>query len=431
MLKPYQEIGVQFLLRNQRGLLADEMGLGKTIQVLHACASLTGVKNILYLCPASLCLNVEREVKKWFPDAVVVQIKNNKSEVKLSGDLRFVVASYNYIQKENQVERLLKLKWHAIVADESHMLKNWTTKTCKGFRKLCKAHTGRVWMLTGTPATNSGRDYYPFLEICQPGSWGTLTEFQEMFCNSEIDYWSGHKKYTGVNEAKKPVLRRAFEKIALRRRLKEVEKELPIAIVKNLPVKVEGVGKRFTTEEVMEMFATGKVTEEGKRELQMVGLAKVTAAVDYLLDVDEQIVVFCTHTKVLQNIQAALEYNGHRTVTVTGLDSRDDKDRAVQEFASGKVRYILCNIQAGGVGIDGLQIASHMLIVELPYSPAAIDQGIARIIRIGQKAKKVKVTKLIGHGTIDERVLEVLAIKSKFMREVLKDDLWVQEKKDS
>ena len=65
--------------------------------------------------------------------------------------------------------------------------------------------------------------------------------------------------------------------------------------------------------------------------------------------------------------------------------------------------------------------ASHMLLVEMDWSPANMEQGIARIIRIGQKSSCVNITHLIAHGTIDEQVLEALRYKSTFMKQVMGD----------
>lgn len=421
-LKDFQKTGRDFLLGVERGLLADDMGLGKSIQVISAAEKLEGdVVNVLYLCPASLCLNVEREIRKWVKDPCVVQIKNNKSEVRLTGRVRFVIASYNYIQQDHQVERLKKLKWHAIVADEAQKLKNWTTQTTKGFRKLVKNHTGRVWFLTGTPATNSGRDYYPFLEICQPGKWGTLSEFQELFCNKEIDYWSGAPKYTGVRDDKRKILRQAFKKITLRRLKEQVLPELPPKIVKELTVDI-GFRKEetsFSYEDIVEMMKSGKINPAMKAERQQVGLKKVDAAVEYLLGCDEQVVVFTYHREVMRQIAEEL---GEEVGLISGDQTREEKDRAVELFQAKKLKYIICNLQAGALGLT-LTAASHMLLVEFPWSPADLEQAYARIHRLTTTATCINITKLVAINSYDQKILDALEMKSEFMREVMNDNM--------
>lgn len=58
-LRPFQQEGLAFLLRNERCLLADEMGLGKTVQALSLLAS-TGDFPALIVPPAHLVLNWQR-----------------------------------------------------------------------------------------------------------------------------------------------------------------------------------------------------------------------------------------------------------------------------------------------------------------------------------------------------------------------------------
>ena len=67
-LRPYQYEGVKFLRERENALLADEMGLGKTVQTAVALQSLFLQKSChraLVVCPASLCMNWELELKRW------------------------------------------------------------------------------------------------------------------------------------------------------------------------------------------------------------------------------------------------------------------------------------------------------------------------------------------------------------------------------
>jgi len=429
-LFPFQETGVEFLTSRKRALNCDSMGLGKSIQAMESVRRLSlpmDKTNTLIVCPASLTLMWDRFLRQWFHDEdfEVVHMKGVKSAVHFTKKRRFVIVSYNYIQKPENVERLKKLRWHFILSDESHAMKNFKSKTCKGFRNLIKGYTGYMWLFTGTPATRSGQDYYPFLEFIQPGKWGTLSEFSEMFCNVSIDYWSGGKRYEGVKDSKRPVLRRAFKKIMIRRRKEEVLKELPSRIDSTVPVTVPddlvNESKHIPADIIKKAVETGVLTSEHvARMMRAIGIAKVDAAVEYLLGLEEPIVVFCCHHDVVNSIADALKKAGRSYRTVTGEDSRVNKDQAVQDFQNGKVNVILCNIKAGGVGLT-MHRASHMLLVEMDWSPAVMEQAIARVERIGQKASCINVTHLIAHGTIDEQVLETLKYKSTFMKQVMGD----------
>lgn len=63
-LTGFQEEGLAFLLRTDRGLLADEMGLGKTVQAL-AMLSETGAYPALIVAPPHLMRNWQSEIDRF------------------------------------------------------------------------------------------------------------------------------------------------------------------------------------------------------------------------------------------------------------------------------------------------------------------------------------------------------------------------------
>ena len=63
-LRPFQQIGLQWLLLTPRALLADEMGLGKTVQAL-ACVSQEGIFPLLIVPPPHLCRNWQAETLRF------------------------------------------------------------------------------------------------------------------------------------------------------------------------------------------------------------------------------------------------------------------------------------------------------------------------------------------------------------------------------
>ena len=70
---------------------------------------------------------------------------------------------------------------------------------------------------------------------------------------------------------------------------------------------------------------------------------------------------------------------------------------------------IVLSIQAAKTG-HNLQVAQDVLFVELPWTPADIDQTYSRCHRLGQKSS-VTATYLLCDGTIDEEIYNLIERK--------------------
>ena len=78
MLRDYQAQGVAFMLGQSGACMGDDMGLGKSRQTVVACRLAAGKQRVLIVCPASLRLNWEREIKMVYPDAIVGMLGDDR-----------------------------------------------------------------------------------------------------------------------------------------------------------------------------------------------------------------------------------------------------------------------------------------------------------------------------------------------------------------
>lgn len=78
--------------------------------------------------------------------------------------------------------------------------------------------------------------------------------------------------------------------------------------------------------------------------------------------------------------------------------------------AAGDGAVLLSQITAGGAGLN-IQSASIVILCELQLKPTIENQAIARAHRMGQ-INTVDVYRLLGTGTVDERMLQILGTKS-------------------
>ena len=77
-LFPHQRTGVAFLLSRRRAILADDMGLAKTRTAIVAAREQAPDGRFLVICPATLKLNWEREIKMVEPDADVQVLEKDE-----------------------------------------------------------------------------------------------------------------------------------------------------------------------------------------------------------------------------------------------------------------------------------------------------------------------------------------------------------------
>lgn len=93
---------------------------------------------------------------------------------------------------------------------------------------------------------------------------------------------------------------------------------------------------------------------------------------------DDKVVIFCHFTHSV-DVAAELCRKYGKTVTMDGRSPPD----AWTDFQDGSARYIICQYQSGGVGID--LYASHTCVFYEPtMSSLLLDQARARIRRKGQ-----------------------------------------------
>lgn len=154
---------VQHILRSpdlQRVLIADEVGLGKTIEagllVRHLLEGTPGLR-ILYLAPARLVANVEREF-----DRLQLRFRqwsaSEDSTAKLDDDR--VIASLDRAVHTSNFQKFVEAKpWDVVILDECHHLSAWgpdgtdSTYRFKLARQLIEkiGRDGRVILMSGTP----------------------------------------------------------------------------------------------------------------------------------------------------------------------------------------------------------------------------------------------------------------------------------------
>ncbi|KAF5186590.1 Chromatin remodeling [Thalictrum thalictroides] len=201
ILKPYQLVGVNFLLllyrKNIAGaILADEMGLGKTIQAITYLNLLKQLEQDqgphLIVCPASLLENWERELKKWCPSFSVLQYHgaeravyskefSSLAKAGLPPPFNVLLVCYSLferhsVQQKDDRKILKRWRWSCVLMDEAHALKDKNSYRWKNLMAVAQNANQRL-MLTGTPLQNDLHELWSLLEFMMP----------DIFASGDVD----------------------------------------------------------------------------------------------------------------------------------------------------------------------------------------------------------------------------------------------------
>lgn len=245
-LRDYQHYGLDWLAglyaQNTNGILADEMGLGKTIQTIALLAHLACEHQVwgthLVIVPTSVMLNWEMEFKKWCPGFKVLTYYGNIEERRrmrvgwLNDDAyNVVITSYQLVLAD--AASFKKRKWHYMILDEAHNIKNFRSKR---WQTLLMFNTRARLLLTGTPLQNNLTELWSLLFFLMPSDgteqgmegFADLKEFSDWFRKPQ-DQILENGRETMDDEARAIIskLHKVLRPYLLRRMKADVEKQMP------------------------------------------------------------------------------------------------------------------------------------------------------------------------------------------------------------
>lgn len=152
-----------------------------------------------------------------------------------------------------------------------------------------------------------------------------------------------------------------------------------------------------------------------RRAQALVGVArdaKLRALRDRLRELDRhepgaKMLVFAESRETLDYLVTELSREGFGPLWYHGDLPTVERDRMVARFRDPEGPRLLVSTEAGGEGRN-FQFCHHLVHYDLPWSPAAIEQRIGRLDRVGQ-ARPVEIAVLRVKGTLSQRVLDLLA----------------------
>ena len=426
---PYQLKGIARGLELKRFMNCDEPGLGKTLQSI-ATINLANAFPCLVICPSSLKINRQREWEKFTDKKAMVltdKVRDTWTFFYQTGMHQVFIVNYESLKKYF-VQRIKKAEgwtlrdvefrnsinlFKSVIIDESHRCKSASTQQAKFCKGIC---TGKEWVieLTGTPVVNRPKDLIPQLAILnRMDDFGGYKPFVNRYCSGQreasnlkelnFNLW----KYCMFRREKSLVLTDLPDKIRQvntceitnRKEYMDAERDLIMYLQKYKDADDEKIEKALRGEVMVRINILRQISARGK----------VRDVIEFVKDFREngkKIILFCSLHEVVDQLKRYFP----TAVSVTGRDSQDEKQRAVDAFQNNpKADIIICSIKAAGVGLT-LTASSNVAFVEFPWTYADCCQCEDRAHRIGQK-DSVTCYYFLGRRTIDEKVYRIIQEK--------------------
>ena len=451
---PYQRVGALSVAAGRR-LLADAPGLGKSLQGI-LIAQLLGARRTLVICPPVVQSNWKREfertgfIEHLDPSAEIAMIKAGRKVPDLP-DVGLVIATDSLLAGPSRrplVEDILAWGGDLMVYDEIHRAKTWEAKRSIVMREIATSFRHRVG-LSGTPMMSNPAELASVLAITGQLDpvFGGRKPFMDRY--TRLDHFGKPQPRTANLPELGKILR---EQVWVRRTKDQVLPDLP----KKPPPRTQIVDVKLTqyhaahedvidkiidyiaecfeesdsppSEEEMQAWCSGQIGCVSQLR-RAAGLAKVDAAVEYIVDWVEQagldddggfarpLIAWGIHNTVINTIAENLDAKGIPYGIIRGDTSMAQRDNIVKQYQDGHLAVILANIVAAGVGIT-LTRGSDAIFVETEWLPDLITQAEDRQHRIGQ-TRPVLVTFMVADGTLDHTIQRVLRRNLKVLKAVM------------
>jgi SNF2 family DNA or RNA helicase len=157
-------------------------------------------------------------------------------------------------------------------------------------------------------------------------------------------------------------------------------------------------------------------------------LSEPSCKVDALMDDidngdfgDDSVAVCAVSRQLIELLSARMTKAGIEHGLITGAQDEDQRQKAIDDFQAGRIKWILFTAQAGGVGVT-LTAARRLVMLQRPWSLVDYKQALDRVHRIGSEIHdSILITDYVTEDTIEERVIQALDTKADNFEQVVRD----------
>ena len=425
--KPFehQKHTASFLSLRQRAFCFNEAGTGKTSAAIWAADYLMKlglIKRVLVICPLSIMKSAWQD--DIFKTAMhrscgIAHGAAHKRAKIINGNYEFVIINYDGVGIA--FNEIVSGGFDLIIVDEANAYKSSTTKRWKVLAKLL-APTTWLWMMTGTPASQSPVDAFGLARLVSPTrvpKFVTAWRDRVMFQRSRFKWMPKLNAQHDVHVALQPAIRYAKKDCI----------DLPSVTyqIRNVPLspQAEKYYKQLKTQFIVEaagaMITAVNAAASLNKLLQVSGGAvytdkrdvvefdikpRLNALQEVLDETTNKVIVFVPYRHTIEVVHRYLLGQGYSAEVIQGDVSLTDRTRIINSFQQNTdPRVLVIQPQAASHGVT-LTAADTIVFWSPVMSVETYMQCVARIDRVGQQ-NKMTVVHLEG-SEVERKIYKML-----------------------
>jgi SNF2 family DNA or RNA helicase len=366
----------------------------------------------------------------------------------------------------HEVKEFLKIiKPHGpnilLILDESHRYKTPGAST-RTMVEILARPCGRVWALTATAMRNSLDEFYSVAHAIGIRPCGSLGEFEDEFCIfKEIYIGKGRKKRVLEGYRNVAKFKAGMRPFFLGRSQRQLKEKLPRLQTIIHPIDLDAEQTKLLLEDIPSgkyqlpptvLKVAGEIVtkeRDPKNEWTLLSIYQLVANHQCLLDPGdlkafhthslspkeehlldlldgdlkgEPVVVYSksrSHITRLEYLTKEGKFTERKFLRITGAEDEKQRYRAIQLFQEPDNGYDVIFINSAAAEGCNLQIAGHLICLDLPFALGDLLQVVGRILRIGSRSDMCILHILCARGSVDEFAIETLKSKKGVFEQIL------------
>ena len=425
----HQKTTAAFLTLHKRAFCFNEQGTGKTGSVIWACdylMSIGAIKRVLVLCPLSIMQSAWQNDLFNFAmhrtSAIAHSYSREKRIKAVQSDAEFVICNFDGLKIIKDV--VADANFDLIVIDEANAYKTVSTERWKTLNSIIKPNTW-VWMLTGTPASQSPTDAYGLARIVNPSGvprfYGSFRDMV-MFKLTQFKWVPKPTSEKTVHDVLQPAIRFTKDECLDLPEMTYTTRDIPLTAQQEKyyekirkDMVTQAAGEEITTINAaanlnkLLQLSCGAVYSDTGEVIKFDASNRIEALKEVIEEASHKVLIFAPYRHAIQIITEELRASGITAEIINGgvsAQNRTDIFKRFQENSDPQVLVIQPQSAAHGVTLT----AANVIVWFSPItSVETYLQANARVHRAGQH-NPCTVVHLQG-SPVEKRMYKMLGAK--------------------